>query len=99
MTNKQRRFLKKLNKKKSMSYDYLDIHYPNLVYDKELGAASFQQYIDSLPNRTGITISVKGIEELQDFHRYLRHWRIPVILSIVSISITLLSLLLSVLRL
>lgn len=87
-TNKQRRFLKKLYKMKSMSFDYLDKHYPDRLYDKELGAASFQQYIESTTDSTGITISVEGIIELQDFHRYLRHWRIPVILSAIAIALS-----------
>lgn len=96
MTNKQRRFLRKLYKKDFMSFDYLDKHYPERIYDKELGSSSFAQYIETTSDKKGITITVEGIEELQDFRRYLKHWRIPVILSTISIVLTLLSLLLPV---
>lgn len=96
-TNKQRRFLKKLYRMKSMSFDYLDKHYPDRLYDKELGAPAFQQYIEGTSDNTGITISVDGIIELQDFHRYLRHWRIPVVLSAIAIAVSTLSIGLSLL--
>lgn len=99
MTNKQRRFLKKLYWKKFMSFDYLDKYYPDRIYDKELGARSFEQYIETTPDKTGIVITVEGIEELQDFRRYLKHWRIPVILSAISIILTILSLVLQTLPL
>lgn len=99
MTNKQRRFLKKLYKMDVMSYDYLDSHYPNRLNDKELGSPLLEQYIELTPDKSGITISVEGIEELQDFHRYLKHWRVPVILSAVSIALTILSQLLPVFQL
>jgi len=84
-TNRQRRFLHKLRKMESMSFDYMDEHYPDRVNDKELGSIAFEQYIEPTPDRTGITISVDGIIELEDFHRYLKHWRIPVILSTIAI--------------
>ena len=96
-TNKQRRFLRKLYKMGSMSFDYLDKHYPDRPNDKELGAISFEQYIEKTPDRAGITITVEGIIELQDFHRYLLHWRIPVILSAIAIILSVITLLSSLL--
>lgn len=96
MTNRQRRFIRKLYKKGSMSFDYLDQHYPDIIYDKELCATSFEKYIMRTNDNSGIEVTVEGIEELQDFHRYLIHWRIPVILSIISIVLSALTLLLKI---
>lgn len=90
MTNKQRRFLKKLYRMNVMSFDYLDAKYPDRLYDKELGAKSFYVYYEPAPKNAGITISVEGIEELQDYKRYLTRWKVPVILSVISISLTIL---------
>lgn len=96
-TNRQRRFLRKLYRMQSMSFDYLDKHYPDRIYDKELGAVSFEQYIEKTPDGTGLTITVEGIIELQDFNRYLQHWLIPVILSTLAIILSIATLLSSVL--
>ena len=99
VTNRQRRFLRKLYKMGLMPYSYLDEHYPDFTYDKEFGAASFQQYYERAPLKDGdgLTISCEGIIELQDFHRYLRHWLIPVILSALAIIVSMAAIAISIL--